>query len=529
MKPLKFPQSVGLGARLLSSTALLCVAQLNAATPEAQNESKPNIVIILADDMGIDSVASFNDKNRIPTPHLDRLAKEGVSFSDAHSGSSLCTPTRYGILTGRYAWRSRLKKGIVKKWERPLIAKDRLTFPKMLKNHGYHTACIGKWHLGWSWPKKGGGFTSNLKQIDFSKKIGGGPTTRGFDIYFGDDVPNWPPFAWIENDQTVGIPDTQLTFPDRYHSNNGIGVKGWKFEPVLPKITQRAVKYIGEQARKNQPFFLYFALTSPHTPIAPSKAFQGKSGISRYADFLMETDWSVGQVLGAIQKNGIAENTLVIFTADNGTSPKCDFKELKKHHVDLQNHWRGMKGDTYEGGHRVPMIVRWQGKIKPGAKSNRTVCTTDLMATAADAVGLLKDLPNNAAEDSFSFFPTLMGKPQKSRPFTIHHSSNGSFVIRKGKWKLILCPGSGGWSQPTPGKAWKNKALPPIQLYNLSADPKETKNVQAQHSEVVQTLMSRVVLGIRNGRTTPGGNLKNDTPVPAFPKKIIERYPILMQ
>ncbi|MDH3346240.1 MAG: sulfatase-like hydrolase/transferase, partial [Kiritimatiellaceae bacterium] len=300
-------------------------------------QPKPNIVLILADDMGIDSIAALNDQCDIPTPHLDKLLAQGMSFSDAHSGSAVCTPTRYGVLTGRYSWRSRLKKGIVGQWERPLIEEDRLALPGMLKENGYHTACIGKWHLGWNWPKKGGGFTSRFKEIDFSGKIEGGPAGCGFDYYFGDDVPNWQPFVWIENGKMLGIPNQKVSFARHYHSSSGIGIEGWSLEAVLPKITEKSVEYINEQSKTDNPFFLYFPLTSPHTPIAPSKDFQGKSGISRYADFLMETDWCVGQILDALDKNGISDNTLVIFTADNGTSPKCNFDELKSKNVDLQN------------------------------------------------------------------------------------------------------------------------------------------------------------------------------------------------
>ena len=205
---------------------------------------RPNIVLILADDMGIDSVAALNKDLGISTPHLDKLVAQGIHFTDAHSGSAVCTPTRYGLLTGRYSWRSRLKKGIVWKWERPLIEEDRLTLPGMLREQGYKTACIGKWHLGWNWPKKGGGFTEKLEEIDFSQPTAGGPVDRGFDTYYGDDVPNWPPFIWIKDHQTVGIPDTKLAFEKHYHSNNGIGQEGWTFEPVLPTITQKCVDYI---------------------------------------------------------------------------------------------------------------------------------------------------------------------------------------------------------------------------------------------------------------------------------------------
>jgi len=218
------------------SAIILTACQLSVGA------KKPNIIVILADDMGVDSVAALNDKLGIKTPYLDKLTAQGVSFGDAHSGSAVCTPTRYGLLTGRYSWRSRLKKGIVAQWERPLIEKDRLTLPGMLKKDGYSTACIGKWHLGWNWPKKGGGYTTKLKEIDFSQKIEGGPTDRGFDYYFGDDVPNWQPFVWIENGKTQGVPDQKISFAKHYYSGKGVGVKGWKLEKVLPEITRRSAR-----------------------------------------------------------------------------------------------------------------------------------------------------------------------------------------------------------------------------------------------------------------------------------------------
>lgn len=471
-------------------------------------QPKPNIVLILADDMGIDSIAALNDQCGIPTPHLDKLLAQGMSFSDAHSGSAVCTPTRYGVLTGRYAWRSRLKKGIVRQWERPLIEEGRLALPGMLKEKGYNTACIGKWHLGWNWPKKGGGFTSKLNEIDFSAKIEGGPAGCGFDYYFGDDVPNWQPFVWIENGKMLGIPNKKVSFAKHYHSGSGIGIEDWSLEAVLPKITEKSVEYINEQSKTDNPFFLFFPLTSPHTPIAPSKDFQGKSGISRYADFLMETDWCVGQVLDALDKNGMNDNTLVIFTADNGTSPKCDFAELKSKKTDLQNHWRGMKADAFEGGHRVPFIVRWPGHIKPGTQSDQIISLVDIMATCADTVGI--KLPETAAEDSVSLMPVLKGNDVNGslHEAVICHSISGRFVLRKGDWKLLFTAGSGGWSLPKDNDALK-EGLPKWQLYNLSTDPKETNNLIEKYPEVVAELTKILREYVEKGRSTPGTPQKN--------------------
>jgi len=498
-----------------ASTLFFC-GTLYAAKPVRQTTStklstgqgRPNIVLILADDMGIDSVAALNDKSGIPTPHIDSLVKEGITFSDAHSGSAVCSPTRYGVLTGRYSWRSRLKRGIVGQWERPLIEEGRLTLPAMLKGVGYRTACIGKWHLGWNWPKKRGGFTSRVKEIDFTGKVDGGPAGCGFDYYFGDDVPNWPPFVWIENGKMLGVPAQNLTFEKHYYSNNGIGVEGWSLEAVLPKITEKSVEYINECANGKEPFFLFFPMTSPHTPIAPSTEFQGRSGISDYADFLMETDWCIGQVLKALATSGVADNTLVIFTADNGTSPKCNFDKLRAGNAELQNHWRGNKADAFEGGHRVPFVVRWPGQVKAGAESEQIISLVDIMATCADAVGV--KLPESAAEDSVSLMPVLQGEAVKAplHEAVICHSISGVFVVRKGNWKLLYCAGSGGWSLPKDSAALK-QGLPKWQLYNLDSDPKETKNMIDSHPEVVAEL-TKVLRGyIEKGRSTPGAPQQN--------------------
>jgi arylsulfatase A len=471
-------------------------------------EKLPNIIVILADDMGIDSVAALNSKLGILTPHLDKLLSQSMHFTDAHSGSSVCSPTRYGLLTGRYSWRSRLKRGIVGKWERPLIEEDRLALPSMLKKQGYNTACIGKWHLGWNWAKKGGGYTQRQNEIDFTKAAEGGPAGCGFDYYFGDDVPNWPPFVWIENGKTQGIPNKNLTFPKHYYSNNGIGVEGWKLEDVLPKITQKSVQYIHEQAGKKEPFFLFFALTSPHTPIAPSKGFKGRSGLNTYADLLIETDWCVGQIMAALEDKGITDDTILIFTSDNGTSPKCNFSELRFKRAELQNHWRGMKADAFEGGHRVPFMLRWPGKVKSGSKSNQIISLVDVMATCADAVGF--KLPANTAEDSVSLMPVVTSQ-KVSRPLheaVICHSISGNFVVRKENWKIIYAAGSAGWSDPRENEARK-KGLPKRQLYNLRSDPKESKNLIASEPEKAKELTAILKKFIERGRSTPGRKQKN--------------------
>lgn len=477
----------------------------------ATGAEKPNIVVIFGDDMGIDCVGAFNEKLGLETPHLDRLAGEGMSFMDAHTTSAVCTPSRYGLLTGRYNWRSRLKRGIVGKWERPLIEEGRLTLPAMLKEHGYDTTMIGKWHLGFNWPKKGGGITSKESEIDFKGSIKGGPTDTGFDYWFGDDVPNWPPYAWRENDKLLGDITTtakEIGITSFTGVGNGPAVADWSLEAVLPEYAKRCTKAIHGHAKTDDPFFLYFPMPSPHTPIVPDENWKGKSGISDYADFLMETDWVVGEVLRALEESGQADNTLVIFTTDNGTSPKAIFDELAEKGVHLTENWRGNKADAFEGGHRVPFIVRWPGKVEAGSRSNELISVADILATVAEVVG--HEIPDNAGEDSLSLLPLLKGHELESplHEAVICHSISGHFAVRKGKWKALFCQGSGGWSTPREPEAAKQK-LPTVQLYDLEADPKEANNLHNKHPEVLSDLSATLRRYIEDGRSTEGPRQEN--------------------
>jgi arylsulfatase A-like enzyme len=476
-----------------------------------KKKTPPNIVYILADDMGIDSVSTLNAKSGVATPNINELTKQGMIFTDAHSGSAVCSPTRYGVLTGRYSWRTRMKSGIVNKWGPPLIDEDRLTVGKLLQKAGYHTACIGKWHLGWQWHDSSGEHTTKAKKVDFSKRVTGGPIERGFDYYFGDDVPNWPPFVWIENDRVLGIPTDTMKADSSNGVSAGPAMPGWRFEEVLPRITEKCVDYITEQSKRGQPFLLYFAMTSPHTPINPSQRFQGKSGVSKYADFLMETDWSVGRIIRAIDDLGLAENTLIIFTADNGTSPKCDFKGLEQKNVHLREHWRGHKADIWEGGHRVPFVARWPGVIKSGSKCEEVITLVDFMATAAEIVHAT--LPDNAGEDSVSLLGLFQGRrrDRAGREAIVCHSSNGYFAVRKGRWKIEFCPGSGGWSAPK-GKQALTLGLPRYQLYDLAADPKEQNNLYEKNPEVAEELMMLLRRYVARGRSTVGKRQTNEGP-----------------
>jgi len=446
-----------------------------------------NVVLILADDMGLASLHAEHPGSGLPTPNLDRLASEGMSFTDAHSGSAVCSPTRYGLLTGRYSWRTSLKAGIVNKWGPPLIAEGRLTIADLGRSAGLRTACIGKWHLGWLWPKKGGGTTRKSSEIDYTQPLGGGPLEAGFEHYFGDDVPNWPPYIWIEDDRALSIPSETMAADSANGVSTGPMTPGWSLEAVLPELTRRSVRYIRDRARARERFFLYFPMTSPHTPISPSEAFRGQSGVSAYGDFLLETDWSVGQVLRALDQYGLAEETLVIFVTDNGTSPKADFSGLSAAGVDLRGIWRGHKADVWEGGHRVPFLVRWPGKVKPGSRCDQPVGLTDVMATVADALQV--KLPAGVGEDSRSLLGILRGGVQEPLPDgLVQHSSRGQFAVRVGSWKLCFCPGSGGWSTPRGSAEGKKLGLPEVQLYDLSVDPGEQSNLALEQPDRVQAM-----------------------------------------
>ena len=482
------------------ATSLLLApwAALHAADGAA---AKPNIVYILCDDLGYGDVHCLGgERSKIATPNFDRLAARGMIFTEAHSSCAVCTPSRYGILTGRYNWRSRLQSGVLGGFSPPLIDAGRLTVPALLKQYGYATACIGKWHLG-----------MDISEQRPAAPIGNGPTTRGFDYYFGISASlDMPPYAFIKNDRFTRPLDTvKELFPHR----RGPAAKSFEAVDVLPTLTGKAVEYIGQRAAeaKPKPFFLYLPLSSPHTPLAPTRQWQGKSGLGPYGDFVMETDWAVGEVLAALEKNGVAGNTLVIFTSDNGCAPYIGVAELEQHGHFPSEHRRGYKADIFDGGHRIPFIARWPGRIAAGSRNDQLVCLNDLMATCADMLGV--KLPDNAGEDSVSILPALQGKADhRLHEAVVHHSSNGSFAIRQGQWKLELCPSSGGWAEPKPGSA-EAKRLPPIQLYDMTKDVGERSNEYQAHPEIVARLTQLLKKYIADGRSTPGAPRKNDTAI----------------
>ena len=473
--------------------------------------SNPNIILILTDDLGYGDTRCYNPASKIPTPAIDQLAAEGMLFTDAHAPAAACTPTRYGILTGRYAWRGRLKNWVIYPYDYTLIEQNRPTLASILQENGYQTAMIGKWHLGWDWPLKPnmqvdtpwtfGSMKAGTK-IDLSQPIGGGAASAGFAYHFGVDVPNYPPYCFIENGKILGsIPNKNK--PDSVYGNPGLMQEGWELERILPTLTQKAVDFIEDNRNKKRsqrwsPFFLFFSLTAPHTPIVPSPAYAGMSQAGDYGDLVVQVDYSVKAIVEAVKKAGLDKNTLIIFTSDNGSpgyagDPFLCGKDwhtvnaVTKKFGHLPNgEWRGIKGDIWEGGHRIPLIARWPGHIAPGIKSDALVSLTDLMATFVKITGA--SVADETGEDSFDFSPVLLEKsPGKlPRESMIQHAGDGTFAIRKGEWKLILGKGSGGLSKVAGIEGPTVKT--PGQLYNLSTDPYETINLYSQHPEIVREL-----------------------------------------
>jgi arylsulfatase A-like enzyme len=490
---------------------------------EGADSARPNILLILCDDLGYGDVKCLNPAGKIATPHMDRLAREGLLFTDAHSSSAVCSPTRYGLMTGRYNWRTKLQSGVLGGLSPRLIEPGRMTIASLLKQHGYHTACVGKWHLGMDWVKKPGKEVAELNiesreqvfNVDYSQPIANGPTSVGFDEYFGISASlDMVPYAYIENDRVTALPTADRAFAmmsGREGAQTRLGPAAPDFDAanVLPDLTKRAVEIIGQRAAdatRHKPFFLYLPFASPHTPILPTKEWLGKSGLNPYADFVMQQDAAIGELLDALDRHQLADNTLVIFTSDNGCSPQAKFDELLAKGHNPSHLFRGHKADIFEGGHRVPFLVRWPGKIQPGSTTDQLTCLTDVIATIAEILGA--KLPDNAAEDSISFLPTLLGQAGKpGRTTLVSHSINGSFAIRDGNWKLCLCRGSGGWSAPRPGMGDAN--LPEVQLFDLKTDIGERANLQAQHPDIVARLTKLLEQQIADGRSTPGAPQKN--------------------
>jgi len=488
--------------------ALMIASPASADKKEARKDpQRPNIVYLLADDMGIGDVSALNSHCAWKTPNIDRLAREGTAFTDAHSASGVCTPSRYALLTGRYSWRGSMKRGVLNGYSPALIEPGRITVADLLRAQGYATAMIGKWHLGLDWTRTGPG----TADIDYTKPFAGGPAAHGFDFFYGIIASlDMPPYLYLENDRAVAAPTGTIgDSPKPPMWRAGPISPDFHHDEVLPRFTEKAIAYISERsaARDAKPFFLYLALAAPHTPIMPTPEFAGNSGTNAYGDFVLQTDAVVGRILAALDDHGLAKDTLVIFTADNGCAPAANLEELKTFHHDPSAGNRGHKADIYEGGHRVPFVARWPGHTPAGARDAHLIGQLDLLATCADMLGVT--LPDSAGEDSVSLLPLLRGElPAAPRETLVNHSNHGAFAIRQGKWKLCLCPGSGGWSYPNPDKddtSW----MPKYQLFDLDADPAEQTNLVNEHPEIVQRLGRLLREQIEGGRSTRGAPQPN--------------------
>ncbi len=451
------------------------------------------MVLILADDLGFGDVGAYNPNSKIQTPHLDRLAAEGLRFTDAHSPSAVCTPTRYGILTGRYAWRTELKSSVLMGFSPPLIEADRFTMADLFGEAGYQTACIGKWHLGLGWQLVEGGtvterYLRDATKVDLEAPFTGGPLELGFDRFFGCSAcptTDWI-YSFLEGDRTVGVPSEAVVFATSEHAEmpggwyrDGIATPGWEFEVVDPTFVGEARAWLAETDRE-EPFFLYLPLSAPHAPWLPPEETSGTTEEGARGDMVALVDWAVGEIREQLEEQGILDDTLIVFTSDNG--PR----------IGLNGHasagpWRGYKSHTWEGGHRIPMIVRWPGEVPAGDVHQDPACLTDLLSTFAALLDV--DLPEGAAEDSLDLSSVFLGRApdEPIREVVLSHSVRGAFTIRRGRWKLILgTEGSGGWVPPSDSTDPKDESIG--QLYDLREDPAETTDLFDTRPEVVAEL-----------------------------------------
>lgn len=504
-------------APVLPACIALTSFVLASSGGQAHTADHPNVILVMADDLGIGDVSPTNPECKIRTPHLQKMADQGITFLDAHTPSSVCTPTRYGLLTGRYNWRSRLARGVLSGTSQHLIPVDRPTLGHLMRSAGYHTAMVGKWHLGWDWHKTDG-------KIDFTKPVTNGPDINGFDRYYGHcGSLDMPPYVWVDTGKITAQPDreegvTKKQDPYGWYRKGPIG-SDFHIDDVLPHLFDKSMEHVkaNAAAKEGKPFFLYLALPAPHTPIVPVPPFKDASGMNPYADFVMQVDHHMGALLATVKAVGLEDNTLVIFTSDNGCSPEGNFQVLKGYGHDPSAGYRGHKADIYEGGHRVPLIARWPNRIQAGQTTKGLACLTDIYAT----LEAITDQPRQAigGEDGFSLLPVFDGKPTSQRDALISHSIGGSFAIRQGQWKLCVSAGSGGWSAPRENEA-KKQGLPPMQLYDLSSDRGERKNLVDQQPKKVGELLRLLDFQVRNGRSTPGEPVSNDREVSFLPKGV---------
>ena len=488
-----------------SALFVLTVGTLCSTLQAADVPRRPNVLILYVDDMGYGDPACNNPDSKIPTPNIDKLARQGMRFTDGHSSSGICTPSRYALLTGRYHWRK--FHDIVGSMGESRFDPERLTMPEMLQDKGYRTAAIGKWHLGWNWeairyPGAKKTTSDDGKQkywgydaFDWSKRVPGGPVDNGFEYYFGDTIINFPPYAWIENDRLVSPPDCNLeitakTKEGSWEARPGPARSDWDFYQDLPTLTNKAVAWLGERKDDNQPFFLYFALPSPHAPIIPLDEFDDKSKAGAYGDYVVQSDWSCGQLLDALEKSGHADDTIVLFTSDNGAEIYCYARDEKFDHWS-SGPFRGIKRDIYEGGHHVPFIVRWPGVVEPGTTSEALISQIDVMATLAEVVGY--QLPDTDAEDSYNQLSVWQGGPAV-RNTLVHNTYAGRYALRQDDWLWINAPT--GYHRPA-NKAWETRNGytaddHPEQLFDLSVDIGQRENVIDQQPDLAAEMAEKL-------------------------------------
>ncbi len=512
--------------KTLIKLVLITIAlQITSCTP-TQNKL-PNIVIIYADDMGYGDLNCQNTESKIPTPNLDQLASQGMRFTDAHSSSGICSPSRFALLTGTYHWRR--QHDIVGAFGKPFFHKTDITLPQVLKTKGYTTACFGKWHLGWDWQfinepsgevwQWGAMRKFYLPEdIDWSKAIAGGPMDRGFDYYFGDGTINFPPYAWVENDRLTEVPTEVMdidnigfdTKEGEWEFRPGPKVKGWNPYKVLPTLTKKTMEWINNQD-ETQPFFLYFALPSPHAPIIPNDEFDGKSQAGAYGDFMVQTDWVVGQVLNILREKGLDDNTIIIFTADNGPEAYAWERAGKFEHFSMGD-FRGLKRDVWEGGHHVPFIVKWPGEVESGSVTNEVISQLDIMATLAQITGI--ELPESAAPDSYNMLPVLKGERYKSplRQATVHNTYESVWGIRKGDWLYINSPSGGHREMPESFKNLRGYTdfNTETLLFNMKEDPGQRVNLYEKYPEKIKEMDMLLQLYRENEKNSPGSEMKFD-------------------
>ncbi|MGL4555297.1 MAG: sulfatase family protein [Gemmataceae bacterium] len=484
--------------------------------------ARPNVVLILADDLGYGDVGCYNPRSKIPTPHLDRLAKGGLRFTDAHSPSTVCTPTRYSLLTGQMAFRINYRGVFAGVGGPCLIKKDRLTLPQLLRDRGYATAMVGKWHVGLTFCDKAGeritrGGVEGVKRIDYERPIPDAPVRRGFDHFFGTACCPTTDFlyAFIDGDRIPVPPDRLLDrskLPRHAYANDnrlGMQAPGFDLEEVDMVFLKKSQDFLERHVKADpaKPFFLFHSTQAVHLPSFPSRAFRGRSKAGPHGDFICQLDHVVGELMRTLETLGVADNTLVLFSSDNGPETTSVVHMRADHGHDGARPWRGMKRDQWEGGHRVPLIARWPGKVAPGGTTGQTVCLTDLMATCADLTGT--KLPNDAAEDSVSLLPVLLGKDAGTpvRGYTLHQTISLALAIRKGPWKYLDHRGSGG--NDYANDRLKPFALPEAapssagQLYHLDTDPGETTNLSLKRPEVAAELKALLERSKSDGRSAP--------------------------